>query len=315
VKLNAADYGVPYINYYIGVPVIDGEVQHDPAYSVCPIGNVTKKVFNNSDNEGTFRLTWDGNFLYLGIVVWDNLGYTNTLYNDSPEIWNDDAVEIFIDPTNSKLPYFDPNLHRQILVKYSPEGTSPAVSVRGNSAGIVSASKLVYSKIYLGGYSIEVAIPWSNLGVTPISGKYMGFDISVNDDDNGGNRDSQIAWKGTFDNWQNSSLWGTVMLNNTGFIESASSARINLNNTSTSVSVTTSTSVIYPNPVVDQLNIEFAEGATNVKLMNAEGKVFMNENVQGKSMFNASTLNLPNGLYFITITNQDGNIETLKLVK
>jgi hypothetical protein len=313
VKLNAADYGIPYINYNTGAPVVDGEVQNDAGYVYSPVANVTKKVINSSDNEVTYRLTYDGTYLYIGVLVWDNNAYTNTLYGDSPEIWNDDAVEIFIDPTNSKLPYFDANLHRQILVKFTPVGTSPTVSVRGNSSGIIAATKLVNAKIYVGGYSVEVAVPWSNLGVSPNTGTYMGFDIAVDDDDNGGNRDSQLAWKGTADDYQNSSLWGTAILNFTGFLDNQNGAKFGQNSNTTIVS--SSASNVYPNPMVDHLNVEFGEAATNLKLMNAEGRVLINENVEGKFNYNLSTSELPNGLYIINILNQDGKTETLKIVK
>lgn len=314
VKLNAADYGVGYVYYATGSPVIDGEVQHDAAYTNNPVANVTKQVINTSDNEVNFRMTWDGSYLYVGVVVWDNKAYTNSLYGDSPDIWNDDAVEIFIDPQNTKLPYFDPNLHRQILVKFTPVGTSPTVSVKGNSTGILSATKLIYTPVYLGGYSVEVAIPWSNLGITPNAGTYMGVDIAVDDDDNGGNRDSQLAWKGTVDDWQNASLWGTVLLNYTGFSNDGSSARIGADLSSTDV-VSNSITTCFPNPMTDQLNVQFAQGATYLKLMNAQGLVVRETNVEGMSGYNVATSELASGLYVVTITNQDGTTETFKVIK
>lgn len=312
VKLNAADYGVPYINYYTGSPVIDGEVIHDGAYTNDPVAMVTKKVIGNSDNEVNYRLTWDGVYLYVGVVVWDNHAYTNTLYNDSPEIWNDDAVEIFIDPNNTKLPYFDQNQHRQISIKYAPVGSSPIVSVRGSSSGILVATKLIYTPIYLGGYSVEVAIPWTNLGVTPNTGKYLGFDISVDDDDNGGGRDSQLAWHGTMDNFQNASVWGTVLLNYTGFLNAsvARAAQPAVNTT-----VATSSTIVYPNPMLDDLTVKFGESATNLKVVNFEGRVVLNENVEGLSGYHVTTADFPSGLYLIVITNQEGKTETIKIVK
>lgn len=313
VKLNAASYGIPYYNPNTGIPVVDGEVQNDPAYTNAPVATVTKKVINTSDNEVNYRMTYDGSYLYVGIIVWDNNAYTNTLYADSPELWNDDAIEIFIDPKNTKLPYFDPNLHRQIIVRYSPTGTNPAISVRGNSSGIIAATKLLYSKIYVGGYSVEVAIPWSNLGITSNAGNYMGFDIAVDDDDNGGYRDSQLAWKGTIDNWQNSSVWGTVMLNYTGFLDNQASPRLSklVNNEDEPVISTT----FYPNPVSDQLNIQFGETAVNLKLLNAEGQVLVNEDVEGKNNYSLSTLELPKGFYVIAFTTTEGKMKTFKVVK
>jgi hypothetical protein len=312
VKLNAADYISGYIYYATGAPVIDGEVQHDAAYSYNQVANITKQAINVSDNEVNFRTTWDGTYFYIGLVVWDNKAYTNSLYGDSPDIWNDDAVEIFIDPLNTKLPYFDANLHRQILVKFSLQGTSPNVSVRGNSSGILAATKLIYTPIYLGGYSVEIAIPWSNLGISPNAGTYMGLDIAVDDDDNGGNRDSQLAWKGTMDDWQNASIWGTVLLNYTNFINDPS-ARVNPDFVSTSVSNVVTT--CYPNPVSDQLNVEFGQPASRLKLMNAQGQVLKNENVEGMSSYHVSTNDLVSGLYIITVTNESGGVETLRVVK
>jgi hypothetical protein len=312
VKLNAADYGAPYVYYATGSPVIDGEVQHDAAYNNSPVVNVAKQVIGTSDNEANFRLTWDGSYLYVGLVVWDNHAFTNTLYDDSPEIWNDDAVEIFIDPLNTKLPYFDQNLHRQILVQHTPYGTSPTVSVRGNSTGIVYATKIMYTPIYIGGYAVEIAIPWTNLGVSATTGRYLGFDISVDDDDNGGNRDSQLAWKGTSDNWQNASLWGTVLLNYTGFAE-PSSARIAADFTDAIISGNGTT--CYPNPMTDQLNVQLGNPSTHLKLMNAQGQVLKTENVEGMNGYVLPTSELTSGLYIITVTNKNGNVETLKVVK
>lgn len=310
VKLNAADYGAPYVYYPTGAPVIDGEVQHDAAYVNSPVLNVTKQVIGTSDNEVNYRLTWDGSYLYVGIVVWDNHAYTNTLYNDSPEIWNDDAVEIFIDPLNTKLTSFNPSLHRQILVQHTPYGTSPEVSVNGNSTGILYATKILYSPIYTGGYTVEVAIPWSNLGINPNAGTYIGFDISVDDDDDGGNRDSQLAWKGTANNWQDASAWGTILLTYNGFANAKAGALATNKNAGNSVATS-----CYPNPVTDQLNLQFGNPSKQLKLMNSQGQVLRVENVEGMSNYTIPATELSSGLYIITITNENDNIETFKVVK
>ncbi|MBC7486163.1 MAG: T9SS type A sorting domain-containing protein [Cytophagaceae bacterium] len=312
VKLNAADYGVAYYNYFNGAPVIDGEVIHDAAYISSAVANVSKQAIGNSDNEVSTRLTWDANYLYVGTLVWDNHAYTNTLYNDSPELWNDDAVEIFIDPLNTKLPYFDANLHRQITIKYSTAGVPPQISFRGNSTGILYASQKVNTPIYIGGYSVEVAIPWSNLGINPQTGLYLGFDVSVDDDDNGGTRDSQLAWKGTADNWQNASVWGTILLNYQGFSTGAASAR---ESQEASVVKETTTISYYPNPVKDQLTIEFGLPASTIKIMDAQGKPVIEKNVEGLSYYFLNTSSFDPGLYLVSVSQLNGKIETFKIVK
>jgi len=40
----------------------------------------------------------------------------------------------------------------------------------------------------------------------------IGFDIGCNDDDGGGTRDSQTVWKGTIDNYRNTSAFGDLWL-------------------------------------------------------------------------------------------------------
>ncbi len=312
VKLHAADYGVGYVNFSAGAPVVNGEVIHDAGYSSFPVTGVSKQVIGSSDNETNIRLTYDANYLYVGAVVWDNHAYTSTLYNDSPELWNDDAVEIFIDPLNTKLPYFDENLHRQITVKYSTVGVPPQVSIRGNASGILYASQKINTPIYIGGYSVEVAIPWSNLGISPQIGTYLGFDVSVDDDDNGGNRDSQLAWKGTADNWQNASVWGTILLNYYGFSTGAGGAR---ESDAVAVATEQTTTSCYPNPVKDQLTIQFGLPASHVRVMNAEGQVLVEQNVEGMSNYTLLTSTFESGLYLVAVSNLNGKMETFKIVK
>ncbi|MDB5257281.1 MAG: Ig domain protein group 2 domain protein [Chitinophagaceae bacterium] len=312
VKLNAADYGVAYANYSNGALVVDGEVIHDAAYTNSAVTNVSKQVIGASDNEANIRLTWDPNYLYVGAVVWDNHAYTNTLYNDSPELWNDDALEIFIDPLNTKLPYFDANLHRQITVRYSTIGVPPQVSIRGNSTGILYASQKVNTPIYVGGYSVEVAIPWSNLGISPQTGLYLGFDVAVDDDDNGGTRDSQLAWKGTIDDWQNASVWGTILINQYGFSTGSSGARDSQESSVVEENTTTS---CYPNPVKDQLTVAFGLPASSIKILDAQGQLIVEEKVEGLSNYILNTSSFRAGLYLVSVSNLNGKTETFKIVK
>ncbi|HVD99090.1 MAG TPA: sugar-binding protein [Cytophagaceae bacterium] len=314
VRLNAADYGVGYVNYNTGSPVVDGNVIHDAAYSSFPVANVQKQVIGTSDNEVNVRMTYDANYLYVGVMVWDNHAYTNTLYHDSPEIWNDDAVEIFIDPLNTKLPYFDPNLHRQILVKYSSSGVPPQVSIRGNANGILAASQIENAVIYVGGYSVEVAIPWTNLGISPNVGTYIGFDVAVDDDDDGGFRDSQLAWRGTINDYQNASVWGTILLNYYGFYTETSGARIGMTADVAQSNYASATSC-YPNPMKDQLNIQFGQAAATIKVMDAQGRIMAEKNVDGMTDYSLSTSGFESGLYMVTIYSTSGKIETFKVVK
>lgn len=63
------------------------------------------------------------------------------------------------------------------------------------------------------GYRVEVKFPWATLGTKPSPGTKIGLDVHVNDDDDGGDRDSKLTWHGKEDNaWQTPSALGTAEL-------------------------------------------------------------------------------------------------------
>ena len=77
----------------------------------------------------------------------------------------------------------------------------------GKVAGISMATSPVS-----GGYAVEIRVPWSTLGKVPGAGATYGFDIGVNDDDDGGDRNEQIMWFGTSQNFADTSAFGNVTL-------------------------------------------------------------------------------------------------------
>jgi len=61
------------------------------------------------------------------------------------------------------------------------------------------------------GYRLEVRFPWNVLGAKPSPGTSIGFDVQVNDDDGGGERDSKLAWNAVEDDaWQNTGAFGVA---------------------------------------------------------------------------------------------------------
>ena len=160
---------------------------------------VAKTINGTPNNSASFGVAWDGTYLYVGVDVADA-----ALYSDTPASpWEDDAIEIYIDANNNKGTTYD-SYDRQIVKAYN---TSGIWEQNNNTAGIIHATTAVS-----GGYSVEVAIPWSNLGISPAAVATIGFDVGVNDDDNGGVRESQLLWNGNDDNWQNTSAFGSLRL-------------------------------------------------------------------------------------------------------
>jgi hypothetical protein len=63
------------------------------------------------------------------------------------------------------------------------------------------------------GYRFEIALPWQTIrGGSPAAGYRFGIDVMIDDDDDGGNRQAQLAWRLTGGTAHNPSLWGTAVL-------------------------------------------------------------------------------------------------------
>ena len=174
-------------------PVIDGNLGE---YTLST--SFTRSVSGTSDNSASFGTKWDNNYLYVGIKVLDA-----SLQNDSPENWKDDGIELYIDADHNKGATYD-SFDRQFVLGWND---NTLTEQNGNTTGVLFAQKNI-----TGGYQMELAIPWGNLGVSPTSGKQLGFDLGVNDDDDGGGRDGQLMWAGTSDNFKNTSAFGTAVL-------------------------------------------------------------------------------------------------------
>ncbi len=175
-------------------PTIDG-LLNESAWGALTTAN--KTTIGTPNNTVTFGAMWDNTNLYVGVKVLDA-----NLFNDSANIWEDDSVEIYIDANHNHGTVYD-SFDRQFTKGYN----DTALGGTGSQTGVVHAWAAIS-----GGYSVELAIPWSNLGVTPAVNMTLGFDIGNNDDDNGGTRDSQLVWWGTINDYNNTSAFGHVVL-------------------------------------------------------------------------------------------------------
>ena len=153
-----------------------------------------------------FWLCWDTERLYLFLTVKDA---TPARPNASSELlWSGDAVELFFGPRETTreggLLFHD----RQLIVaassglnyKWYNTSASPAVE----TAFMLHPDKR--------GYGMEIAIPWSALGITPEPGVEFLFDLGVDESSNGSERKRQLMWSGTDRNSSDRSFWGIVKL-------------------------------------------------------------------------------------------------------
>jgi len=178
-------------------PSIDGSL-NESTWNIST--NVSKVVTGSNNNTVSFGASWDNSYLYVGIKVQDG-----SLRNDSYSVWDDDAVEIFIDGNHSHSPYYD-NYDRRFVKGYND---STVYEASRRTQGVLHAWTSIS-----GGYSVEMAIPWSNMGITPSAGMTIGLDIGNDDDDNGSGRDGQTVWTGTSNNSMNTANFGHLYLSN-----------------------------------------------------------------------------------------------------
>ena len=167
------------------------------------IGNVIySPPSNDEDFSAYYKTMWDEKNLYVLVDVTDD-----NLKNDSDEFWLDDSVEVFVDADNSKSDSYGSNDY-QYFFEWADANPGMGEFKHGRTTGVEFAIERVEV-----GYRVEIKLPWSTLGVEPSAGKKIGLDVHVNDDDDGGDRDSKLTWRGKEDDaWENPRAFGTAEL-------------------------------------------------------------------------------------------------------
>ncbi len=185
-------------------PVIDGNI--DECWNTAQQYELKNSLYDSpeskSDCSASYKALWDKNNLYLLIDVSDD-----DLRRDSDDFYQDDAVEIFLDPDNSKSDSYGDN-DFQYYFRWDKSSPSMGEFADKSNEGIDFKMKTTDS-----GYVTEIKLPWALLKVQPGPGMTIGLDVHINDDDNGGDRDSKLAWCGKEDNaWQNPGVLGNAQL-------------------------------------------------------------------------------------------------------
>ena len=185
-------------------PVIDGKV--DDCWAKAEKYTIKHSLYESPSSEkdlsAYFQTMYDNENLYLIVNVTDD-----DLRHDSSEQYQDDNIEIFIDADNSKSDSYGDNDYQYC---FNWDAASPVISEYNNKN--IQGIELSMENTD-GGYIAEIKFPFAAIKVTPKPGSSIGLDVQVNDDDNGGDRDSKIAWCAKQDNaWENPSVFGIAEL-------------------------------------------------------------------------------------------------------
>lgn len=159
-----------------------------------------------------WRAKHDGTNLYVLVVVKNEPFFE--FFNDSADIWKDDSVELYFDIGNDKDTEFGHNDYQRIF-RYEHnasdnimDGFHAAEGMRSyyrSSRAMEMANQT--QSIY------EISINMASIGLVPE--QRFGLDVQINDDDDGGDRDSKWAWFAPSyqdNSWNNPSLFGTASL-------------------------------------------------------------------------------------------------------
>ncbi|WP_420460604.1 sugar-binding protein [Neolewinella sp.] len=162
------------------------------------------EVADRADLSGNWTSAYTDEMLYVFVTVQDD-----SLSNNSDNAYEDDGVEFYFDGNNAGGTTYDAD-DRQFLVGYGDGNT-----IINYTTGEVTGAEAAVVDI-AGGYTVEFAIPWALLGVTPTDSLTIGFDVQINDDDGGADdpdRDGKLAWAANQDlSYQNPSLFGLLTL-------------------------------------------------------------------------------------------------------
>jgi len=185
-------------------PAIDGKI--DELWIDVPSHPIQHLAYSATASEAdlaaNFRTVYNRQALYVLVDVTDD-----QMVNDSPEFWLDDGVEIFIDADNSKDQAYGENDYQYW---FSWDAASPTMGETHHQQtdGVAYAFARTDN-----GYRFEVKLPWSTLGTEPTAGQRIGLDVHVNDDDDGGDRDTKRMWYADNDiSWENPSAFGNAEL-------------------------------------------------------------------------------------------------------
>ena len=131
----------------------------------------------------TVYALWDHGNLYLAFDVLSSPLQAKVREHDGDRLWFDDGVEFLIDAHRDRGTAYLPDdfaYHINILnTVFDDRGTPQGLPDKAWTGIARHAVHLLNDHRYL----VEVAIPWSEIGMTPTAGGRLGIDLCVNGSD------------------------------------------------------------------------------------------------------------------------------------
>ena len=235
---------------------IDGEPDFGwndiaPVFSNMRMNNSGKKEYLSHplDAQVEWKAMWDYDNLYLLIDVTDDI-----FLQEGGKSWQDDGVEIWFDGDASmKTSYTDAN-DLSFAMAYNADTILDRITNwRGalpeDKMGLIQQAQTLTDH----GFTVELALPMSVLGVEAADGSLVAIEVDYNDSDTPGlDRDTKLkSYDPTDNSWQNPSLLGLARL-------VGSVVKSEVNEQIVQVITDYELKQNYPNPFNPSTTIEFA---------------------------------------------------------
>lgn len=276
--------------------VIDGLMQESSwesqqAYPIALVSEGT--VSNESDLSGSYKVLWDQEGLYFFVSVTDDVKI-----KDSQDNYRDDGIDIFIDLNNSKGTTYDGYDDYHYAFRWNDETIyeNSFDAIDGVEFEIVDTDN---------GYNFEVKFPWTAIEVpdapfTPSAGVMIGFNVQINDDDDGGDRDAIIASHDAINKaWQNPSTFGTMVLETSTSSQTVSKK---------------SSLLVFPNPATDVFSIQTKIAIAEVSLYNTLGQKVYGERDLNNNLHRIFTNSFKSGVYILNVKTVNSEIVNQRIV-
>ena len=174
--------------------------------------------FSGLSNSATAYLLWNATNLYVAFQVTDTQLSAIQTARDAPALYQDDAVEVYLDTRADRTTTMQSDDYQFLVNLNNAQG-----DLRGTGGGKDPAWNATWLSAVTrqgtlnshgdtdSGYTVEIAIPWAQIGVTPSIGMYLGMDLAVDDKDAA--TFNYFDWAGiTLGSYAQPNLWKRIQL-------------------------------------------------------------------------------------------------------
>jgi hypothetical protein len=208
----------------VGSMTVDGNLSDWSSISSISMSDDAGNGRGALNNSATVKLAWNDTYLYAAYNVTDTELLAAQTVRDHADLYRDDAVELYIDPQGdgagaSSMTVTDYQFLANVRETLGDNrGTGTASKDESFNAASFLAKAVASGTLNASGgdtgYTIEIRIAWTDLGVSPAAGNFMRLDLAVDDDDTPNTTTEEFDWANLTGTYNNPGGWKDVQLVN-----------------------------------------------------------------------------------------------------